>query len=126
MTVDTRIGGSSSRFPQTGRTLIGQLAGEDAAQRAFAYEKIVAAYWKPAYKHVRLKWQISNEDAKDLIQGFFTRALDKDFFRGYDPAKASFRAYLRACLDRFTANDRQSAQRLKRGGGAVLIPLDFE
>jgi RNA polymerase sigma factor (sigma-70 family) len=125
MTVDTLIGGSSWRFPQTGHTLIGQLASEDAALRAVAYEKVVGAYWKPAYKYVRLKWKASNEDAKDLIQGFFTRALDKGFLRQYDSAKASFRTYLRTCLDRFAANERQSAQRLKRGGGITLVSLDF-
>jgi RNA polymerase sigma factor (sigma-70 family) len=126
MTVDTLIGGTSCRFPQTGHTVIGQLASEDAALRAVAYEKVVVAYWKPAYKYARLKWKASNEDAKDLIQGFFTRALDKGFFREYDPAKASFRTYLRTCLDRFAANELQSAQRLKRGGGITLISLDFE
>jgi RNA polymerase sigma factor (sigma-70 family) len=126
MTVDTLIGGASCRFPQTGHTVIGQLASEDAALRAVAYEKVVVAYWKPAYKYARLKWKASNEDAKDLIQGFFTRALDKGFFREYDPAKASFRTYLRTCLDRFAANERQSAQRLKRGGGITLLSLDFE
>jgi RNA polymerase sigma factor (sigma-70 family) len=126
MTVDTLIGGASCRFPQTGHTVIGQLASEDAAQRAVAYEKVVVAYWKPAYKYARLKWKASNEDAKDLIQGFFTRALDKGFFREYDPAKASFRTYLRTCLDRFAANERESARRLKRGGGVTLISLDFE
>jgi RNA polymerase sigma factor (sigma-70 family) len=126
MTVDTLIGGTSCRFPQTGHTVIGQLTSEDAALRAVAYEKVVVAYWKPAYKYARLKWKASNEDAKDLIQGFFTRALDKGFFREYDPAQASFRTYLRTCLDRFAANERQSAQRLKRGGGITLISLDFE
>jgi hypothetical protein len=47
MTVDTLIGGTSCRFPQTGHTVIGQLASEDAALRAVAYEKVVVAYWKP-------------------------------------------------------------------------------
>ena len=102
------------------------MASEDSALRALAFEKVVGAYWKPAYKYARLKWKVSNEDAKDLIQGFFTRALDKGFFREYDPAKASFRTYLRTCLDRFIANERQSAQRLKRGGGITVVSLDFE
>lgn len=126
MTVDTWIGGSSCRFPQTGHTVIGQLASQDATLRALAYEKVIAAYWKPAYKYVRIKWRASNEDAKDLIQAFFTRALDKGFFHAYDPSKASFRAYLRTCLDRFATNQRRSSQRLKRGGGVTLFSLDFE
>jgi RNA polymerase sigma factor (sigma-70 family) len=126
LTADTLIGGRSCNFPQTGHTVIGQLASEDAALRTLAFEKVVGAYWKPAYKYVRLKWKVSNEDAKDLIQGFFTRALDKGFFREYDPAKASFRTYLRMCLDRYGANERQSAQRLKRGGGITMVCLDFD
>jgi len=87
---------------------------------------LIIAYWKPVYKYVRLRWHFSNEDAKDLIQGFFTRALDKGFLGEYDPAKASFRTYLRTCLDRFAANERQSGQRLKRGGGITVVSLDFE
>ena len=126
MTADTLIGGKVCHFPATGYTVIGQLASEDAALRTLAFEKVVCAYWKPAYKYVRLKWKVSNEDAKDLIQGFFTRALDKGFFRDYDPSKASFRTYLRMCLDRFGASERQSAQRLKRGGGITMVSLDFE
>jgi hypothetical protein len=52
MTVDTWIGGPSGRFPQTSRSLAGQLASDDLPVRALAYEKVVAAYWKPAYKRL--------------------------------------------------------------------------
>jgi RNA polymerase sigma factor (sigma-70 family) len=126
MTVDTAIGGPCFRFPQTQRSVIAGLDNSDAALRSSAFEKIVAAYWKPAYKHIRLRWKTSNEDAKDLAQGFFTSALDKAFFAGFDPEKGTFRTYLRTCLDRFVANERQSARRLKRGGGMRMVPLDFE
>jgi hypothetical protein len=126
MTVDTSIGGPRFRFPLTQCSVIADLGGADAALRLSAYEKIVAAYWKPAYKHVRLRWKTSNEDAKDLVQGFFTCALDKAFFVDFDPARATFRTYLRACLDRFVANENQAARRLKRGGGVTLVSLDFE
>ncbi|MEO8131804.1 MAG: hypothetical protein ABI822_32220, partial [Bryobacteraceae bacterium] len=95
------------------------------ADRAVAHESIVAAYWKPVYKYIRIKWKSSNEDAKDLTQGFFLRALEKDFFDGYRPEKGTFRTYLRVCLDAFLANERQASQRLKRGGGTILLPLDF-
>ncbi len=72
------------------------------------------------------RWKTSNEDAKDLVQGFFTCALDKAFFGDFNPARATFRTYLRTCLDRFVAKENQSARRLKRGGGVSLVPLDFE
>jgi len=126
MTVDTSIGGPCFRFPQTQCSVIADLGSADAGLRSAAYEKIVAAYWKPAYKHVRLSSRTSNEDAKDLVQGFFTCALDKAFFRDFDSARATFRTYLRTCLDRFVAKEKQATRRIKRGGGITLVPLDFE
>src|SRR5262249_43818091 len=126
MTVDTFIGGPRFRFPPTQCSVIADLGSTDAALRLPAYEKVVAAYWKPAYKHVRLRWKTSNEDAKDLVQSFFTCALDKAFFRDFDPARGTFRTYLRICLDRFVAKEKQAARRMKRGGGITLVPLDFE
>ena len=74
------------------------------------------AYWKPVFKYLRLKWHAAPEDAADLTQGFFLRALEKDFFAGFDPARARFRTYLRTCLDGFVANARKAIAGLKRGG----------
>ncbi|MEP6571020.1 MAG: hypothetical protein ABJC10_14715 [Acidobacteriota bacterium] len=125
MDQDTDIGGPGHRFPVTKHSaIIAARSGDpDVRQRAFA--TIVEAYWKPAYKYFRLKWQASNEDAKDLTQGFFVTAFEKDYFASYDPAKASFQTFVRTCLDRFVANQRKSEQRLKRGGGAEHLSLDF-
>ena len=60
-----------------------------------------------------------------VIIGFFARAIEKGFFDTYDPSKARFRTFLRVCLDRFMANERKAARRLKRGAH-LLVPLDFE
>ena len=98
---------------------------DDQAVRQRAFATIVEGYWKPAYKYIRIKWQTSNEDAKDLTQGFFAAAIEKDYFASYDSAKASFQTFLRICLDRFIANQKKSDQRLKRGGGANHFSLDF-
>src|SRR5258706_14957508 len=99
MTADTSIGGPCFRFPQTQRSLIADLGSADAALRTSAYESIVAAYWQPAYKHVRMRWQTSNDDAKDLVQRFFTCARVKAFFSDFNPARPTSRTYLRTCLD---------------------------
>ncbi len=125
MDTDTRIGGSDGRFPDTRHSAIVAARSGTPADRAVAHESIVAAYWKPVYKYIRIKWKSSNEDAKDLTQGFFLRALEKDFFDGYRAEKGSFRTYLRVCLDGFLANEKKASQRLKRGGGAILLALDF-
>ncbi len=123
---DTAIGGPNGRFPATRISAIEAVRSTDAAVRSRGYEALVTAYWKPVYKYIRIRWNKSNEDAKDLTQDFFARAMEKDFFHGYDPAKASFRTFLRICLDGFLANESQAANRLKRGGGLTTVSLDFE
>ena len=125
MDVDTDIGGPLHRFPVTSHSAIIGAASDDAEVRQRALETIVASYWKPAYKYIRIKWQASNEEAKDLTQSFFTTAIEKGYFAGYDAAKASFQTFLRTCLDRFVANQKKSEQRLKRAAGADHLSLDF-
>jgi RNA polymerase sigma-70 factor (ECF subfamily) len=122
---DTDIGGPERRFPVTRHSAIIAARSEDQEVRQRALGTIVESYWKPAYKYLRVKWQVSNEDAKDLVQGFFAHAIEKDHFASYDPAKASFQTFFRTCLERFVANQRKSASRLKRGGGADHFSLDF-
>ena len=125
MDYDTDIGGQVNRFPITSHSAIVAVASNDANVRQRGLETIVSSYWKPAYKYLRIKWQASNEDAKDLTQGFFVTAIEKSYFASYDAAKASFQTYFRTCLDRFVANQRKSEQRLKRGAGAHHLSLDF-
>lgn len=125
MDQDTDIGGPGQRFPPTRHSAIIAARSEDSDVRQRAFETIIAGYWKPAYKYIRIKWQSSNEDAKDLTQGFFTSAIEKNYFASYDRSKASFQTFLRTCLDGFVANQRKSAERQKRGGGLEHLSLDF-
>ncbi len=123
---DTFIGGQRGYFPATHYSAIIAVSSEDLTIRTRAYEYIINAYWKPVYKYVRVKWGKSNEDAKDLTQAFFAKVMEKEFFTSYDPAKSRFRTFLRVCLDRFLANEDKAASRIKRGGDAQVISLDFE
>jgi hypothetical protein len=62
--------------------------------RPGALDRVITIYRKPVYRFIRLKFHKNNEDAKDLTQGFFATALERDFFTRFDPEKASFRTYL--------------------------------
>jgi DNA-directed RNA polymerase specialized sigma24 family protein len=97
----------------------------DPEARRVAFDRVVSAYWKPVYVYLRLRWRTPVEDAEDLTQGFFARAFEKRFFDGYDPARARFRTFLRTCLDGYAANEQAAERRLKRGGGAPALALDF-
>ena len=124
---ETKIGGGSTdRFPLTRWSAIAATYGENPDERRAAFDYLTSIYWKPVYKYIRIKWRKSNEDAKDLTQGFFTKAIEKSFFKGYDSRKARFRTFLRTCLDGFVANEEKAAGRVKRGGDTPTLSFDFE
>ena len=122
---ETGIGGPGGKFPATQWSAITALRSGQTPARDQALEVLVILYWKPVYKYLRIKWRKSNEDAKDLTQAFFVRAIEKEFFRNYDPGKSRFRTFLRTCLDRFAMNEAKAARTVKRGGDALFLPLDF-
>lgn len=113
-------------FPETRLTAIQAAASEDPGIRRQALEVVITAYWKPVYKHIRLRWQKSADDASDLTQGYFEHLLDSRFFRTYDRTRGSFRTFLLSCLDAFLTNQHHASRRLKRGGGFVIVSLDHE
>jgi RNA polymerase sigma factor (sigma-70 family) len=119
---DTEIGGPDGRFPDTRHSALLRVRNEEPAQRTLACEVLIAAYWKPVYRYIRLKWRTSNEDAKDLTQAFFALAIETNLLQTFDRGKGTFRTYLRTCLDRFLANRHRYSSREKRS--AVLVPLD--
>jgi RNA polymerase sigma factor (sigma-70 family) len=126
MADDTFIGGVNDRFPVTHHSNLQGVRSPMEGERTRAYGRIVEAYWKPVYKYIRLKWSKSSEDAKDLTQGFFMQVMEKEFFHAYNPKKTKFRTFLRVCLDGYVANSEKAAGRLKRGGDARMISLDFQ
>lgn len=114
---DTEIPGSPE-FPST----VWSRLIRDAEPAAAEY--LAARYWKPAYLYVRRRWGRSNEDAKDLVQSFFADALQRGLLSRADPARGSFRKFLRASLENYLRNAARDAKALKRGGGVKLIPMD--
>lgn len=118
--------GGGERFPATRVSVVQAAASEDEGVRDRAFDTLIRAYWKPVYYRLRIQWHMLSEDAADLTQEFFLRAMAKGFFDRYDAKRAKFRTFLRMCLDRFIANERKAAGRLKRGGDQTFVALDFE
>src|SRR6187455_97615 len=113
-------------FPATRLSVVERTRSGDEDTRRIALAMIIEAYWKPAYKYLRVKWSLGPDEAADLTQEFFTTTIEKEVVERYDPARARFRTYLRLCLDGFASNARKAERRLKRGGGVTIVPLDFE
>ena len=121
MDFDTSIGGPHGHFPSTQLSLV---EAASAGVPNEALDRVIALYWKPVYRFIRLKFHKDNEDAKDLTQGFFTAAIQREFFARFDPGKASFRTYLRMAVERFAANEHAAAHRQKRGGDVEFEPVE--
>jgi RNA polymerase sigma factor (sigma-70 family) len=112
-------------FPPTRLSVVARTRSDDEDVRRVAFATIIETYWKPVYKYLRLKWNLDPEAAADLTQDFFATTLEKDVLGRFDPERARFRTYLRLCVDGYASNARKAEGRLKRGGGLVLVPLDF-
>lgn len=82
-------------------------------------------YWYPLYAYVRRRVADPNE-AQDLIQEFFSRLLEKNLLALARPDRGRFRSFLLTALRHFLTNQWQKAQAQKRGGGQLVLSLDFE
>jgi len=115
----------ADRFPPTRRSVIEAVRSIDAEERERALEALSAAYWKPVYKYIRLRWNRPSEEAQDLTQGFFVEVLERELIEKFDPKKSRLRTYLRVCVDSFVSNEQKARQRQKRGGAIPHVALDF-
>jgi DNA-directed RNA polymerase specialized sigma24 family protein len=113
-------------FPATHYSAVRGVSSADAAERSRAWDVLAMAYWQPVCNYVTMQWRVETSAAKDLTQGFFAAAIEKNYFAGYDASKARFRTFLRACVDGYVSNERKAAARLKRGGGSEHVEAGQE
>lgn len=121
---NTDLGGPRKDFPLTTANFLRQLRDPGAQARKAVLEMLAERYWKAVYHFLRMTYGKGNEDAKDLAQAFFTWLLERELLLKYDPARSSFRTFLKGILRNFAGNEHQALQRLKRGGAVRVVPLD--
>ncbi len=107
---DTSLGaGGGQRFPTTIWNDVLAAADKASPRNREQLERLLRAYWRPVYLHVRLAWRKSVEDAKDLTQAFFSHLLEKEFLAQLRPELGSFRGYLKRSLTNFVIDAERSA-----------------
>lgn len=114
---------SNSWFPATHWTQIVAAQQKGSAQASQALEDLCTAYWYPIYAYIRRKGH-SDDDAKDIAQGFFHHILERNLLGAADRTKGKFRSFLLGSLNYFVANRRDFETAKKRGGGMVFISMD--
>ncbi|MBE7499888.1 MAG: sigma-70 family RNA polymerase sigma factor [Verrucomicrobiales bacterium] len=76
-------------------------------------------YWPPLFAFLRRDGH-DPETAKDLVQGFLARLLERQDLASVGPDKGRFRSYLLAGLRNYLVSETRREQALKRGAGAVV------
>ena len=97
---------------------------EDSQVAKVALADLCQRYWYPLYCFVRSK-VTHQEDAADVVQGFFLQLLEKSSFQMADQSRGRFRSFLLASVSNFLKNHRRDAQTQKRGGGIKHLSFDF-
>src|SRR5262245_55719415 len=115
---------AAQRFTSTCWTAVARAREQQTPEARQALADLCQAYWYPLYAYLRRRGQ-SPHEAEDLTQGFIADLLARDFLRDVDPAKGKFRSFLLAALQHYLSNQRDHANRLKRGGKVPHVSLDF-
>lgn len=108
------------RFPTTKWSLVAAAGLADSEARA-ALEELCEIYWYPLYVFVRHRH--GAEEAQDLVQGFFARFLERDYFKNLQADAGRFRSYLLAAVKHYISNELTHRRAEKRGGGKPPLPL---
>jgi len=112
------------RFATTQWSLVVAAAGHESAEARGALETLCLLYWYPLYAFVRRQGHAAAQ-AEDLTQGFFAMLLERGDLAKASPERGRFRSFLLTALKHFLLNEQERERALKRGGGRVLLSLDF-
>jgi RNA polymerase sigma factor (sigma-70 family) len=93
------------------------------SEARLALETLCQTYWHPLFVFVRCQGHGADE-ARDLVQAYFTELLEKGFLKDVAPERGRFRSFLLASLKHFLSHERDRARAQKRGGGVETISLD--
>lgn len=116
---------SPRRFRTTRWSLVLSVGDHESPESRTALATLCELYWHPVYAFVRRTGHDS-EEARDLTQAFFMRLLEKEFLNEARPERGRFRSFLLASVRHFLSNEHDWRTALKRGGGAVHLPLEFD
>ena len=96
--------------------MVRAVGSDDPLLAREALTNLCSAYWFPLYCFARRSGG-TQEDAQDLVQGFFARFLEKDYLTGLSPDAGRFRSYLLAAIRNYMSNERDRGRAFERGGG---------
>ncbi len=100
-----------------------QVAAADLPTRQRALSELCQIYWDPAFTFVCRRVG-DKELARDLVQAFFTKVIEKDYFASADSNKGRFRTFLLTMLNRHLSKSYAKELAQKRGGDVLTVSRD--
>jgi DNA-directed RNA polymerase specialized sigma24 family protein len=115
---------SRDYFPTTHWSVINNAGNSQSLLAESALNELCFRYWEPLYVFAR-HGGTAHANAEDLVQGFFSHFLKKNYLQDLNREKGPFRAFLLKCFKNYSCNQWKWARCQKRGGGADHLPLDW-
>lgn len=113
---------NSAAFHTTRWTCVCQAkADSDEGRRALA--DLCDAYYEPVLAFLRCELR-DTDAARDLSHSFFAEMLGGGSISTAERERGRFRSYLLGAVKHFLWHHRESAARMKRGGGLATVALD--
>lgn len=82
-------------------------------------------YWHPIYAYLRGRG-FDRADAQDITQSFFLKAVTDGLFQSADEERGRLRSFLLGALMRHLSVHLRHERAQKRGGRAIVIPIECE
>lgn len=118
---DTRAAGIA--FPATQWSMVLMATSQQSAASAKALNELCRRYWYPIYGFLRGR-NFGREDAQDITQAFFMKAVAGGLLQHADQERGKLRSFLLAALERHLADHLRHERAEKRGGRAVVLPME--
>ena len=98
-------------------------AKEASPEGRRALSELCVAYYEPVTTFLRYELRDSDA-ARELAHDFFAQILAGNGIFNAVKERGRFRSYLLGAVKHYVSHQREAERRLKRGGGAEMLPLD--
>lgn len=100
-------------------------AKEASPEGRRALSELCVAYYEPVTTFLRYELRDRDGDnAREFAHDFFAQILAGNCIFNAVKERGRFRSYLLGSVKHYLSHQREAARRLKRGGGAEMLPLD--
>lgn len=110
-------------FPTTRWTRLAEATLNGGTEARAAMDAMCRKYWQPVFNSL-VSTGLSEDQARDLTQGFFLHTMQTSLFRKADPLRGKFRSFLLGSLRRYVGSSEIRKERRLRNRGIHMVPLD--